>query len=108
MKSRAVVIGIYGALVLAGGLTGYFIAGSLASLISGGLSGLALIICSHFIWRNSVVAYNITVGLLCVLLAVFCYRFMSTSQIVPSGVLALLNVLVLIYVGRQKPAHIPT
>ena len=108
MKSRSIVVGIYGALVLAGGLTGYFMAGSFASLISGGLSGLALIICSIFIGKNSLAAYNITVGLLCVLLAFFCYRFISTHQIAPSGVLALLNTFVLIYLGRQRPVPIST
>ena len=39
---------IYGIVSLVGGLIGYFKAGSKVSLISGGISGILLLVCSYF------------------------------------------------------------
>lgn len=102
MKKKSIIVVIYAALMIVGGLMGYLKAESLASLISGGGSGLLLLGCSLFIWKRSLKAYDITIGILCCLLAFFCYRFISTHQIVPSGVLLLVTSLVLIYLGRTR------
>lgn len=107
MKTKAVVIGIYAALVLIGGLIGYFVAGSFASLVSGGLSGILLFICSFFIWKEKAVAYDVALGLMSLLFVFFCYRFIVTHQIAPAGVLGLLTMLLLIYLGRTRAVHIP-
>ncbi len=105
MKTKSVVIGIYAALILAGGLIGYLVAGSFASLISGGLSGLLLLVCSFFVWKQNLIAYDASIGIMCALLVFFCYRFLSTHQIAPAGVLGLITMLLLIYLGRQRQEH---
>lgn len=107
MKTKSVIIAIYALLILVGGLVGYFVAGSFASLISGGLSGVSLIICSIFIWKRKLLAYDIAIGLMCLLLVFFCYRFLSTHQIAPSGVLGFLTMLLLIYLGRKRQVYSP-
>lgn len=103
MKTKSIVIGIYALLMIAGGIMGYLKAGSLASVISGAGSGLLLMGCSLFIWKKHQAAYDVTIGILCCLLAFFSYRFISTHQIVPSGILLLVTSLVLIYLGRTRP-----
>lgn len=105
MKTKAVIIGIYAALILGGGLAGFFVANSLPSLISGGLSGIALFLCSFFIWKRKIFAYDFAISTMCLLLVFFCYRFLSTHQIAPSGILGFVTMLLLIYLGRNRPAH---
>ncbi len=105
MKTKALIIGVYATLILAGGLIGYLVAGSLASLISGGLSGLILFICSIYVWKKNLLAYDISVGTMCFLFIFFCYRFLSTHQIAPSGILGFMTMLLLIYLGRKRPVH---
>ena len=61
---------IYGIISLLGGLIGYFQAGSKASLISGGISGLLMLICSYFMAQGlqwaSIIAGVITLMLIVV------------------------------------------
>ena len=103
MKIKSIIIGIYAVLMVAGGIMGYLKAGSLASLMSGGGSGLLLIGCSLFVWKRNLAAYDIAIGILCCLLAFFSYRFISTQQVAPAGILLLMTTLVLIYLGRARP-----
>ena len=44
MNITVIVVGLFGLFSLAGGLIGYFKAGSMASLIAGGVSGLILLL----------------------------------------------------------------
>lgn len=103
MKTKSVILGLYAALILTGGIIGYLVAGSFASLISGGVSGLFLLFCSFFVWRQNLAAYDVAIGIMCVLLIFFSYRFASTHQIAPSGVLGIITILMLIYFGRKRP-----
>lgn len=55
MTSRQIAAssaGLYGLVALTGGIIGFVKAGSLASLIAGGISGLILIACAAFIPRR--------------------------------------------------------
>lgn len=48
----AIVVLVFGAFTLVGGLIGYFKAGSTASLIAGGVSGLVLLACGYGMQRG--------------------------------------------------------
>jgi|SRR5688572_32010403 len=66
--TAASAAGLYGLIALTGGVIGFVKAGSLASLIAGGVSGLLLIACALFIPRRPkpglIVALVVSVGLL--------------------------------------------
>lgn len=51
-KLAASAAGLYGLIALTGGVIGFVKAGSLASLIAGGISGLILIACAVFVPRK--------------------------------------------------------
>jgi len=82
---------LYGALTIAGGVIGYLKAGSMASIIAGGISG-ALILVAAFLLRS-----NVTVGLVVggvislALLGRFGPAFLSTSKWMPAGMMAILS-----------------
>jgi uncharacterized membrane protein (UPF0136 family) len=58
-KIAASAAGLYGLVALVGGIMGFVKAGSLASLIAGGLSGLVLIACSLLVPRKPGVALTV-------------------------------------------------
>ncbi len=104
MKRESLFIFIYALLILIGGIVGYATAGSLASLASGLLFGGALLLCSYFIRKNHLYAYDVALVTLCLLLTFFCYRFILTHKVAPAGILFLLTTFLLIYLGRKRPA----
>ena len=70
MTSRKIAAGsagLYGLVALTGGIIGFVKAGSLASLIAGGLSGLILLACAAFIPKSPrpalIVALVVSLGL---------------------------------------------
>jgi uncharacterized membrane protein (UPF0136 family) len=67
-KIAATAAGIYGSIALTGGVIGFVKAGSLASLIAGGIAGLLLIACAFFIPRQPkralIAALVVSLGLL--------------------------------------------
>jgi uncharacterized membrane protein (UPF0136 family) len=67
-KLAASAAGLYGLIALTGGIIGFVKAGSLASLIAGGISGLLLIACAAFVSRKPkpalIVALVVSIGLL--------------------------------------------
>ncbi|HEX2579822.1 MAG TPA: TMEM14 family protein [Rhabdochlamydiaceae bacterium] len=89
----AYIVAIYGLLILVGGVIGHLKAGSLASLIMGGVSGLLLLIASGgmFSKKNFKKSAFFALILTLVLDAFFSYRFMTTLKFLPSGLLALVS-----------------
>ncbi len=74
MNIAALIPLIYGIFNIVGGCIGYFKAGSLASLIAGGVSGILLVVCSLGIQQNQKAA---VIGALVVSL-LLCARFGMT------------------------------
>ncbi|MBI4584209.1 MAG: TMEM14 family protein [Planctomycetes bacterium] len=92
----AAVTLVYGALVFLGGIVGYLKAKSKASLVSGGIFGLALAadgIAGLVGW-----SYFPRVGaiLAAVLLAFFGFRYARKKKIMPAGFLAALSLAALL------------
>lgn len=88
------IVALYGLLVLAGGIIGYLKAGSEASLVMGGISGLLLLIFSGGMFSKKYFkkAVFFTLILTLILDAFFSYRFMTTMKFLPSGLLALVSI----------------
>lgn len=86
----------YGIISLIGGILGYIKAKSKVSLISGGISGILLLVCAYlqslgFSWALSLAAI-ITL----VLVVVFSFRLKKTGKFMPAGVMIIFGVIALI------------
>src|SRR3954463_13516047 len=82
---------IFGLLTIVGGVIGYVKAGSTASIIAGGISGVALL-AAAFLLPGNVALGLIIAGVVSVLLAGrFIPNFMQTGKIMPAGLMALLS-----------------
>jgi uncharacterized membrane protein (UPF0136 family) len=66
--AAAVGAAVYGLIALAGGVMGYVNKGSKPSLIAGGASGLALVVCGFGIWHGH--TWAVVVALIIVLLLI--------------------------------------
>jgi uncharacterized membrane protein (UPF0136 family) len=82
---------IFGLLTIVGGVIGYVKAGSTASIIAGGISGIALLVAAFLIPGNTAVALIIA-GIVSLLLAGrFIPNFMQTGKMMPAGLMASLS-----------------
>jgi uncharacterized membrane protein (UPF0136 family) len=102
MQKKSVVIALYAALVLVGGIMGYIKAESMISLMAGSFTALLLFICSYLIWRGNQVAYKIATGIVTCLLAFFGYRFFGSFKFMPAGLMSIASSALLLYlIPRQ-------
>jgi uncharacterized membrane protein (UPF0136 family) len=84
---------VFGLLTIVGGVIGYVKAGSTASIIAGGISGIALIIAAYLLPGNIALGLIIA-GIVSVALAGrFIPAFMNTGKVMPSGLMAILSVI---------------
>ncbi|NGX58813.1 MAG: hypothetical protein K940chlam3_01721 [Chlamydiae bacterium] len=94
MKAIASLTGIYGLIVIGGGLMGYFIAGSTASIISGSLFGFLMILCGLGIHKNFNFALHAASIISFILTVIFIYRYAITKSWIPAGIMMLLSIVV--------------
>ena len=92
---------IYGLVSLVGGLIGYFQAGSKASLISGSISGVLMLICSYLMSQGFKWAYLIAGALTLLLIFVFSIRLQKTGKFMPAGLMIAFGVVALILIISQ-------
>jgi len=96
MQTTAMIVWIYGVLVLVGGVMGWVKAKSKPSLVSGLIFGVLLILEGYRIWQGIAVGVTqacVTTGLLAVVMGA---RFIATRKFMPAGLLTLLSLAVLI------------
>ena len=86
---------VYASAVFCLGILGYQQAGSLASLITGGILGLLVAICAIFMLMNKKIAYYLSTGLVLFLGIFFSIRF-SIKQDFLFGSLALFSAIILL------------
>jgi uncharacterized membrane protein (UPF0136 family) len=94
MQTATVVVLIYGAVVLIGGVMGWIKARSKPSLISGVVLGGALIFTGFFINRPA--GLWTALALTAVLTILMGGRFIRSKKFMPAGMIALLSLAVLI------------
>lgn len=97
MKQKSIIIGCYAMLNLAGGVIGYLVANSIASLVSSSIVAIALWLCALFILKGSAKAYTIATAIVCCLWAFFSYRFFLTQKLAPGGIMAILSAGLFLY-----------
>src|ERR1041384_6295945 len=95
MRTTAIIVWVYGALVLVGGVVGYAKARSVPSLISGAVFGVAFICLGFGILRERSPASLWATILAAVLAVLMGARFAKTRKFMPAGLIAALSILVL-------------
>ncbi|MEP7071185.1 MAG: TMEM14 family protein [Verrucomicrobiota bacterium] len=84
---------IFGLLTIVGGVIGYLKAGSVISVVAGGVSGILLVVAALLLPQHPV-AGLILAGLVSFLLAgQFAPKFLRTGTLMPAGLMAILSVL---------------
>jgi len=82
---------IFGLLTIVGGVIGYVKAGSTASIIAGGISGIVLIAAAFLLPGNAPLGLIIA-GIVSIALAArFIPAFMKTGKVMPAGLMAVLS-----------------
>jgi len=97
MKLNGIVILIYGIIILTGGIMGHIKAASTASLASGIIFGLLLILSSGMIFLNKKSGLILALVSTFLLDGFFSFRFMLTKKLIPSGLLCFLSLLILVF-----------
>ena len=107
MKLGQVLLVLYGAVLIAGGIIGYQKAGSTASLISGVTSGAVVLLSFALSLRTRPLAYLLGSGVAFALVCVFAYRLTKTAKFMPSGGMLIVSavVLLLLLVARAQEAR---
>ena len=82
---------IFGLLTIVGGVIGYVKAGSTASIVAGGISGIALIAAAFLLPGNAPLALIIAGVVSIALAGKFIPDFMKTGKIMPAGLMAVLS-----------------
>jgi uncharacterized membrane protein (UPF0136 family) len=96
LKTLASIIGIYGLITIAGGLIGFFIAGSTASIVMGSLFGFLLVISALAIMKEIVFGLYAASLLTLILTGFFIYRYIATAKWMPSGLMMIISLVVFI------------
>jgi uncharacterized membrane protein (UPF0136 family) len=86
----------YGLLSIAGGILGYAKAKSKVSLISGLVSGLALMLCGLLQFQDQAWARFVAIAITGILTIVFVVRFQKTRKWMPAGMMVGLGIVALV------------
>jgi uncharacterized membrane protein (UPF0136 family) len=92
---------VFGLLSIAGGVMGFVKAQSRASLISGGIAGVLLLVAGYLMGASATLAGPILGMALCIALAGrFVPAFVRTKKVMPAGMMAVLSIIgVLLLIG---------
>ena len=104
LQIAQVVLGIYGMLLIVGGVTGMVKAGSLVSVIAGGIAGVIALVGLWISLSDPATGLLIGALLALVLTGMFINRFMATRKLMPAGMVLILSLVVgiLMLVARQQ------
>jgi uncharacterized membrane protein (UPF0136 family) len=82
----------YGILAIVGGIIGYAQAQSKISLLSGGLSGVALVVSAILQLQGQGWAAFLAIGVTAILILAFVMRLAKTRKFMPAGLMMLLGI----------------
>jgi|SRR5437016_5360450 len=84
---------VFGILTIAGGVVGYVKAGSMASIVAGGITGVLLLVGAFLLPEYRIVGLA-TAGIVSLLLAAqFVPKFLRTGRVMPTGMMSILSVI---------------
>src|SRR5438552_13184050 len=93
MGAAKIYFVVFGILTIAGGVVGYVKAGSVASIVAGGVTGILLLVAAFLLpeYRAAGLATACIVSLL--LAAQFVPKFLRTGRVMPAGMMSILSVI---------------
>lgn len=92
---------LYAALIIIGGIAGYAAAGSKLSLIMGVGFGLLLLASAFAVHKKKKIGAWVALGLIILLDAFFTFRYVQTQRFLPSGLFSLISLSVLLTFAMQ-------
>ena len=105
MSLAAMVVAVYGAFSLIGGVIGYLKAKSTASLIAGSLSGVLLLLCAYGIGQGHRMALLGSFVIAFALGARFLGTWMKNRRLMPDLLMVLLSAATLLVDGAALLKH---
>lgn len=96
IQTAQIVLGVYGILLLAGGIIGKIRADSTPSLVAGGLCGFASLYALWLTYTSPVLGLLIGTMLSLLLTGIFISRTVRTRKLMPSGLVLILSLIVAI------------
>lgn len=84
---------VFGVLTIAGGIIGYFKAGSVVSIIAGAITGILLLISAWLLPENLPVGLTIALFTSALLAAQFVPKFFRTGKVMPAGMMSIFSVI---------------
>jgi uncharacterized membrane protein (UPF0136 family) len=84
---------VFGALTIIGGVIGYVKAGSLPSIIAGGVTGVLLLVAGWILPANRMTGIVIALIISFLLAAQFIPKFIRTGKAMPAGLMSILSVI---------------
>lgn len=96
-KLSAIIMSVYGLLLLVGGIIGYATAQSLMSLLMGGACALISFIAAFGIWKGCQISKYMALTLSSLLTLFFGYRFWLTQKFMPGGLMLIISLAVVIF-----------
>lgn len=98
MTSGLIATIFYGLLSIAGGIIGYVKSKSTVSLVSGGISGLLLLILAVVMNQGQIWAASIAAIIIALLVVVFIVRWFKTKKPIPALPMIFFGILSLIFI----------
>ncbi|UCF65345.1 MAG: TMEM14 family protein [bacterium] len=99
MNITVIVVGLFGLFSLAGGLIGYFKAGSIASLIAGGLSGIILFLSAYGISKGNQVSAYLALIVALLLGGRFMMTLIKSFKVMPDLLMVIFSLVTILMVG---------
>jgi uncharacterized membrane protein (UPF0136 family) len=91
--TAAIILNIYGVLLLVGGVMGYVKAKSSMSLIMGIVTGILVLAGVYLSHQNFKLGFGIVTATSLLLIGVFSMRFIKTKAFMPSGMLLAMSLI---------------
>lgn len=93
METAKIYFVVFGLLTIAGGVVGYAKAGSAASIIAGGITGVLLLVAAFLLPEHRLAGLATALIVSLLLAAQFVPKFLRTGRIMPAGIMSLLSVI---------------
>ena len=84
---------VFGILTIAGGVVGYVKAGSVASIVAGGITGVLLLAAAFLLPEYRIVGLATACIVSLLLAAQFIPKFLRTGRVMPAGMMSILSVI---------------
>lgn len=102
MKIAPLVVALYAAFIMIGGIIGFVVAHSVASIVMSFTFALTLTVCSYYTWKGNLLAYDIATLLVFSLLLFFGFRFSTNFKWMPAGMMMLLSLSTFLYLTFSR------